>query len=226
MMTMLINHRFTDFLVYEVDLDYNIIHIKSLDIPESLPKKNKDIIAATVGPEMDGIAEVVQVAETNIMEGIEDHGDAAFKSVNEPSEMTPSAAVGTSHGNDKSKKKTTGLSEPWPERFTTALAPFLSEEALLQVKTMFLEGPEPPRVSDSGWGGRPARASDADITEAPNVPEPIQEEPEQDKGRRGTDRGGRGGRGVRSGKGGGRGGRANGRREDTRKVLSNVRCHL
>ncbi|KIM90914.1 hypothetical protein PILCRDRAFT_58687 [Piloderma croceum F 1598] len=115
----IIKQRFTDFLVYEVDLDYNVIHIKSLD----MPKKEK---TTTV----------------------------------------PSITVETPREKGKSKEKKLEPDEPWPDRFTVALAPFLPEDAVAQVKAMFLEGPEPPRVSDSGWGGRPVKPAESDIAEA------------------------------------------------------------
>jgi len=207
--------------VYEVDLDYNVIHIKSLDIPESSPKKDKDKAGITEDDHLDVTAEVAPAPETTAMEGIEDHSDMASRKTDEPSETTPSASVEPSREKGKSKEKKSQPDEPWPDRFTVAFAPFLSKEAVTQMKTMFLEGPEPPRVSDSGWGGRPARPADTDMAESSNAPEP----PEEDKGRRGKDRGGRSGRGGRGGKSGGRGGRA-GRREDTRKVLSDVRFFI
>ncbi|KAJ7781116.1 pseudouridine synthase [Mycena metata] len=108
---------------------------------------------------------------------------------------------------DKGKAKT--ADEPWPEHFNTRLSEFLSEDAILKLKEMYLEGPEPPRVSDSGWGSRPAPGTASTEPAA---------EPELEK--RGKDRGGHGGRGGRGGRGGGRGGRP-AAREDHRKVLSN-----
>src|SRR6202021_114778 len=44
--------------------------------------------------------------------------------------------------------------ELWPERFDAILQPFLSQDAILELKKMYLEGPEPPRQSDKGWTGR------------------------------------------------------------------------
>jgi hypothetical protein len=44
----------------------------------------------------------------------------------------------------------------WHEHFNVALSPFLSEEAILQMKNMYLERREPQRVSDAGWAGRSA----------------------------------------------------------------------
>ncbi|KAJ6628742.1 pseudouridine synthase [Mycena sp. CBHHK59/15] len=156
----IIKQRFTDFLVYEIDQDGNVVHLKSVEKPET-PKSDATDVAAPVDEDED------------------------------PEKSTT----------DKGKSKASA--EPWPEHFNTRFSEYLSEDAILKLKEMFLEGPEPPRVADSGWGSRPALGS------TPSAPP----EPEADK--RGKDRGGRGGRGGRSG----RGGRAGGR-EDHRKVLS------
>ena len=137
------------------------------------------------------------------MQGIEDSDVQATLKEN----TSPLVGDG-SQGND--------TNDPWPDRFSATLAPFLSEGAISQVKQLYLEGPEPPRVSDNGWGSRPARPEGtADI-----IPEPDQEEPAKiERGKRGS-RGGRGGS-SRRGKPGGRDG---GAREDNRKVFSDV-CH-
>ncbi|KAJ7590955.1 pseudouridine synthase [Mycena floridula] len=156
----IIKQRFTDFLVFEVDLDGNELHIKSLAIPES-PKKDPPAPDAMQGVETETPLEV-----------------AAAPVVDLPADSN----------------------EPWPEHFSTQLAPYLSESAITELKEIFLQGPEPPRVSDSGWGSRPTKSSeDADaVPEAPAAPETSSK---RDRG------GGRGGRG--------------GKREDHRKVLSN-----
>ncbi|KIJ99367.1 hypothetical protein K443DRAFT_133079 [Laccaria amethystina LaAM-08-1] len=110
----IIKQRFTDFLVYEVDLDGKTLRIKSLDKPET-PNKSEPTgeRSATTDPSSKGAEARLEESET--MEN----------------------------------------SIPWPEHFTAELSPFLSEGAILQIKQMYLEGPEPPRVSDSGWGVYP-----------------------------------------------------------------------
>ena len=102
--------------------------------------------------------------------------------------------------------------EPWPERFTTALTPFLSPESLEKLKEIYIQGSEPPRVSDSGWATKQA-ASENPTEGVPAVPAVPEPESSRGRGR------GRGGRGARGGRGGGRGGPT---REDSRKVVSEV----
>ena len=79
---------------------------------------------------------------------------------------------------------------------------------------MFTEGREPPRASDSGWGGRSTKASGdaAEISDTPKPSEEVMQNEETEK--QGKSRGGRGGRG---GRGRGRGGRQGGEREGSQK---------
>ena len=97
----------------------------------------------------------------------------------------------------------------WSENFTAVLEKFLSPPVLDELKQIYEEGPEPPFVSDTGWGGRQAREEESKIVED----SPMETAP---KGSRGRGQGGRGGRGKA------RGGRA-GRREDNRRVVTEVR---
>ena len=96
----------------------------------------------------------------------------------------------------------------WSENFTAVLEKFFSPSVLDELKQIYEEGPEPPFVSDSGWGGRQAREEESEMVED----SPVETAP---KGSRGRGRGGRGGRGKD------RGDRA-GRREDNRKVVTEV----
>ncbi|KIK68015.1 hypothetical protein GYMLUDRAFT_804143 [Collybiopsis luxurians FD-317 M1] len=179
----IIKQRFTDFLVNEVDLDGNVLHLKSLAMPESA-KKNPAPFSATD-------EQVMQL----------DQNSSATR------EFDGSEENITTEDAEKS-------TDPWPESFNATLAPYLSETAIVQLKEMFLQGSEPPRVPDSGWGGRSVKASPEDpstsFPESASLPGPETETNERGKrGRgRGRDRGGRGGRGAAS------------RREDNRKVVS------
>jgi tRNA pseudouridine13 synthase len=116
--------------------------------------------------------------------------------------------------------KQASSTKPWPDSFTSRLSPFLSTEKIEEVKKMFLEGPEPPFVSDTGWSGRQAaKPKESGGSGSIDVEENV-ETRKEDRGKRvsskrGRDRGGRGGRG---------GGRSV--REDRRKVTSEVRALL
>ncbi|KIY49313.1 tRNA pseudouridine synthase D [Fistulina hepatica ATCC 64428] len=177
----IIKQRFTDFLVFEINQDHQVLHLNSLEMPES----SKDQIPAAT-------------SETKT--------DAPGSS---------SDASKTAEHASGETEATASSNEPWPEHFTTALAPYLSQEAIEKVKHMYLEGPEPPRVSDSGWAGRVPR------TEGEMPSADVEKEPEPESGayKRGNDRGRGRGRGRSRGGRGGRGGAPHGR-EDTRKVLS------
>ena len=201
-------NRFTDFLVYEIDLDGNTLHLKTLENPVSLKKEN----------ESQADSSGTSKAEGDVMDGIEDSASIKTEKILEV-EDTPNlhATTMTQEGKSQVEEPTPQPSrtEPWPEHFTTTLASFLSEEVIGQVKHMFLEGPEPPRVSDNGWGTRVAKPSAEDDILVPT----LEEQDKTDIRKRGKDRGGRGSRGGR----GGKGGRGAGSREDHRKVLSDVR---
>ena len=121
---------------------------------------------------------------------------------------------------DGSKQASSAAS--WPDSFTTRLAPFLSIEKVEEVKKMFLEGPEPPFVSDAGWSGRlAAKVDESGVSVSMDIDETGNEDEGKKGGsKRGRDRGGRGGRG----RGRGRGGKP--ARADHRKVISEVGASL
>ncbi|KAF5322361.1 hypothetical protein D9619_000795 [Psilocybe cf. subviscida] len=194
----IIKQRFTDFLVFEVDQGSNVIHLKSLGKPET-PKKDaeEEKAPAETASEDVTMADAPAAAAQDISTATADPGAPTTPAV-------PALKVSTKE-------------EPWPEHFNETLSPFLNEDAITSLKAIFLEGPEPPRVSDSGWGGRVPTSADAE-TPAEPAPEPVAEE-EPARGGRDNKRGRGGKRSGRGGRGGGRGGAMT--REDTRKVVSN-----
>lgn len=192
------SYRFTDFLVFEVNQDHQVIHLKSLDMPESSSKKGK----------VSNINE--GSSSTTVAEGSLTQLQEAITSVeSNTAEKEPSAGT-EAKGKDDASEDTS-----WNDQFSETLAPYLSETSIEQLKKMFIEGREPPRVSDSGWGGRTAKTS-GDAAETSDAPKQFEEVTQNEEtGKQGRSRGGRGR---------GRGGRQGGEREDHRKVLSEVRC--
>ncbi|KAH9853549.1 tRNA pseudouridine synthase D [Lenzites betulinus] len=211
----IIKQRFTDFLVFEVDLDSQVIHLKSLGMPESSKKPAGEKTVDAAGDTVDASsAEQPLAGEDNpkVAGGVEETATPAVNTA--PETVPPAAEVG------QATEEVPKDNEPWPERFTESLKPFLSEDVIAHVKTLFLEGPEPPFVSDSGWGGRQSKPVDGKgEASEPSAPTPAPEPEPQGRGKRGRGRG-RGDRGGRGGRGGARGGRA-GAKEDHRKVISN-----
>ncbi|KAF9247319.1 tRNA pseudouridine synthase D [Melanogaster broomeanus] len=189
----IIKQRFTDFLVYEVDLDHHVVHIKSLDMPDSSPKKDK---ATGSKPAEETTEHGSPQSATN-----DKNGDA-----------------GTAHA--ESSQTVQSSTQPVGEAQDEELSAIDEGASISQLKMMYLEGPEPPRVSDSGWGNKVTKSSeDVEMTdEGPST------QPEDDSQKSGAGRGKN--RNVRGGKGRGqrgRGGRSRGgEREDHRKVLSEV----
>ena len=198
------SHRFTDFLVFEVNQDHQVIHLKSLGMPESSSKKGK-------------VSDINEdSSSTTVAEGSLTQLQKPIASVESNTAEKELSAGTEAKGKDDAFEDTS-----WNAQFSETLAPYLSETSIEQLKKMFIEGREPPRVSDSGWGGRSAKTS-GDAAETSDAPKQFEEVTQNEEtGKQGRSRGGRGGRG---GRGRGRGGRQGGEREDHRKVLSEVRC--
>ena len=195
----------------EVNLDGQVVHIKSLDMPDSEKKAKSSRSIDAPPPSAATEVSVNDHDPPNINEGVvENYAEQAVnqsEAVNvDPITSNDGAPSPISEESSKPKGEPPAH-DRWPEHFTTSLTPFLSELAIDQVKTMYLEGPIPPRVSDSGWGGRPSKSTEE--TEKADDASGNARVEKDGKGKRGRDRGGRGGR---------RGGR-----EDERKVLSDVR---
>lgn len=229
--------------MYEVDLDGNVVHIKSLEMPESskktkaAPGETGPDTPAEAGPDADamdttGDATTAAQPEAQPMD--------VESTISQPAASEPATSVPTDEATaaleDKSIPAVSAADEtpaepaqpedPWPERFSTTLSSYFSEDSLAALKKMYLEGPEPPFVSDDGWSGRQQKeGADGEPINEPGsstaAPEPTVEEPAT-RGR-GRGRGGRGARGGRGGRGGGRGGGRSGPRVDPRKVLTDVR---
>lgn len=181
------------------------MHIKSLSLPES--KKDKTAEDPT-DASIRGVTNV-QDSDTNQQAG---------PSKIHPSDHTTAPNIGQEHESEVVADDEV----TWDETFELSLSSFLSETSIAQLKQMYLDGPEPPRVSDNGWVNKVHKKSeDVEISEQ-DAP------PHQDSGIRPSDtrrekhQHSRGGRGRQRG----RGGRSQGsEREDNRKVLSEV-CHL
>lgn len=191
--------------MFEVDQDSNVVHIKSLEKPQSSKK----------APEEAKVYDSVAEAETSAAAATTDPAPPEA-----PTSDSTEAASTENKGEEASKPIEAVQEEPWPESFNEKLTPFLTPLAMEELKKIYLEGPEPPLVSDSGWAGRAAKKDgEGPSTEGAPAEEPKVEEP---KPRGARERGGRGRdkRGGRGGRGGGRGGNV---REDPRKVVSEVR---
>lgn len=174
--------RFTDFLVFEIDQNDRVLHLKSLSPPEpsSVPDASNDVIpqeSTSSTPQPQAIPSPDPAPATKVTEV-----------VSVPIEMQGRYA--------------------WSEDFTAVLEKFLPPSVIDGLKEMYEEGPEPPFVSDSGWSSRQAKQEEFGITE---------DTPSETTSKRGRGRA----RGGRGGRGGNRGLRA-GKREDTRRVVTEV----
>lgn len=185
------------------------MHIKSLGLPES----KKDKAASLV------LAEETVDASTPVATGVQDSDTnerAGPSTVRQSDTATPSIAK--EHENEMVADDEV----TWDDAFESSLSPFLSEALIVELKKMFLEGPEPPRVSDKGWTSRMHKKSeDVDISEQDALPHQDIVLQSSDT-KRGKHQNARGGRGRQRGRGGHTQGTE---RDDRRSVLSKV-CHL
>lgn len=170
-------------MVFEIDQNDRVVHLKSLEPPE--PSSAPGALNDATTQESSTPAPQSQTApSTDLVSASGVSGDA------------PGPIIAAQEG------------YVWSEDFTIVLEKFLSPLAIGQLKQMYEEGPEPPFVSDSGWGGRQAKQEESEATDEPPV--------ETTSGRgRGRGRGGRGGRGRDRGV-------RPGTREDNRKVTTEV----
>ena len=177
--------RFTDFLVFEIDQNDRVVHLKSLETPE--PSSAPDALNDATQQESSAPAPQPQTIP--------------------PTDLAPISGVSVDAPDPVIVAQEGHI---WSEDFTVALEKFLSPLVMDRLKQMYEEGPEPPFVSDSGWGGRQAKQEETEVTDEPPA--------EMTSGRgRGRGRGGRGGRGRDRGV-------RHGTREDNRKVVTEVRA--
>lgn len=109
---------------------------------------------------------------------------------------------------------TESSNEGWNSNVDTKLAELLPGDVCTRLKALYEEGPEPP-VDPTGDGGLEAEAKNEE--KAGDVPALAPEASQIDR------EGGRGrGRNRGRGRGRGQGGRGGSRREDTRRVLTDV----
>lgn len=199
--------RFTDFLVNEVDLDHQVVHIKSLDLLES----KKDKTASSVVTEESTDASTQKFTDTQVGDTNEQAGSSKIHQ----SDNTNVPNVG---GEEHESEVVVDDEVTWDDAFESSLSPFLPKPLIVELKKMYLEGPEPPRVSDNGYVSRMHKNS-----EGVEIPERGQvNELQSSDTMRGRNRNARGGKVRQRGRGGGRS--QGSEREDHRKVLSEV-CH-
>ncbi|KAI6035142.1 tRNA pseudouridine synthase D [Pisolithus orientalis] len=130
----IIKQRFTDFLVFEVDQDHQVVHLKTLDKPAS-SKKDPNL------PSQDTPAEVSMEAEVLPLTALEKDGSEDVKAAG-PSQITHA-------GSSVSQVSMLSNQEAWGDAVVSSLSPYFSDESIAQLRKMFLESPEPPRVNDN-----------------------------------------------------------------------------
>lgn len=231
----IVKQRFEDFMVYEVDTEGEIVHLKEMGMPEdpfNKPKekkpeeKEKDTV---VEEEEAGNGPATAEASTSTT-------TPATLEVPAPAEAEPEVTVEDSAEDLPIELQRLAGNKQWTHSTTRALLPLLPSTAITALHDLLLEGRTPPRPppeaerpSDGGWGGMKRRDHAKEEEEAMNEAangEPVVllsgREKYQNQGR---DRGRGRGRGVRGGRGGMVGGHME-RIKDEREVLSDVSCAI
>jgi tRNA pseudouridine13 synthase len=225
----IVKQRFEDFMVYEVDTEGEIVHLKEMGMPEdpfNKPKEKKpeEKEKDTVVEEEEAGNEPVTVEATT--------STTTPVTVEAPAPDEPEVAAEDSAEDLPIELQRLAGNKQWTHSTTRALLPLLPSTAITALHDLLLEGRTPPRPppeaerpSDGGWGGMKRRDHAKEEEEAMNEAangEPVVllsgREKYQNQGR---DRGRGRGRGVRGGRGGMIGGHME-RIKDEREVLSDV----
>ncbi|RXK34962.1 hypothetical protein M231_07776 [Tremella mesenterica] len=185
-----IKQRFTDFMVYEVTPNGEVLHLKDITKPsEPGQEKRADVEKSDNGS-------VVPTTTAVEKEEIpESHAEL-------PTEL---------HFPPSSQ---------WPISTTQSLRKVFSDQSIIALHTLFIEGKVAPRRSDSGWGSRQA-VVEAEVASEEAGMNGMPRDGYLGRSPRGGDRGGRGrggSRGGRGGRGGGSGGV--GTVQDDREVIT------
>ncbi|WWD22862.1 hypothetical protein CI109_107357 [Kwoniella shandongensis] len=204
-----IKQRFTDFIVNEVGMDGEVLHLKDISKPV------EPTAAATATSNGKGKGKLNEEEAAN---GDIEATPAQVEEQVEESPLPETLQLLSSH-------------KFWTTEKATKLRHHLSDETIIALHALLVEGKDPPPKSDAGWGG-PRKSTTAAATgnseeDAMNAAAGGEEVQAQTQAQ-GGGRGGRGqgrdrgrGRGGRGGRGGGRGGAAGGWvPEDDREVLS------
>ncbi|WVQ93983.1 hypothetical protein IAU59_001061 [Kwoniella sp. CBS 9459] len=223
-----IKQRFTDFLVNEVSLDGEVLHLKDITKPKE-PESNRDQPQSQSKDQSEG--EKKNSGPAPVISSGKQGGEIA---------ATPSTDTPTS-GETKDEDDAASAALPetlrfeahpqWSTSTTIKLRPHLSDETIVALRQLVVEGKEPPLRSDSGWGSRPKAVggNEEDAMNEESAGNGSGSGSATGLGNGAAGWGGRGqgrdrgrGRGGRGGRGGGRGGQGGWGVEDHREVVSQV----
>ena len=157
--------RFTDFLVSEVDLDYQVVHLKSLDKPAVAKKDKKS------GP-----------CNTSIEDNPDNEASTSIGTTGE--ELPKSLQTSVTESSSGHGQPVLANEVVWDHSFAVALSPHFSGESIAQLEKMFLEGPEPKVDVASNSTDDPLNAQKSTAGETPSQ-QPVQEKQDRNRSSRG-----------------------------------------
>lgn len=211
--------RFTDFLVFEIDREHNVVRLQNISKPDESSHKPEDKDTNTPGAAIDihPTTECATGPVTGAATLTKSVIDTASDSNPLPTDNLSSTAAGTSIKVEVAETPDFEDNNPWRARFTARLEQLLSLEAIEKLKQMFLEGPTSPIVSPDDSNERPPPTP---IPIPSNNPSRSQSDGRATKHEERRGRGGREGRGGRIGAPGRE--RPKLQNADHRKVVSDV----
>lgn len=160
--------RFTDFLVNEISLAGDIVHLVDIGLPSDPQTETSN--AATAITEMPKISSVEEQPESTKDSTSEELPDLP------PQMQFADRPV-------------------WPSSITSTLRAHFSDETVIALHELLLDGKDVRPQQDGGWGSRPARSGPAATEEEMAMNMESSSGQGRDRGRgRGNARGGRGGR--------------------------------
>lgn len=221
----IVKQRFEDFMVYEVDTEGEIVHLKELGLPDDPFNKPRE-------PKEKKVEQKPKAEEEEAANDVTPQGEASTSTTTTVAAPVPTEAAASDSGEDLPAELQLAPHKQWTHSTTRALQPHLDTNSIIALHALLLEGRSPPRPppaperpSDGGWGGMKRRDHAKEEEEAMNEAngEPVVLISGRDRAQ-GRDRG-RGRGGMRGGRGGMMGGHME-RIKDEREVLSEVSDHL
>lgn len=133
-----LTYSFTDFLVNEISLSGNVLHLHDIGIPPEIEQPEEVSAPAASTLQTESTPPVTAGEEIKLPTEV---GAAKKSCDDEVAASLPVELEFEEHGD-------------WPVSTTVGLRQHLSDETIIALRRLFGEGRNPPPRQDSGWGSR------------------------------------------------------------------------
>lgn len=168
-----LTYRFTDFLVNEISLSGEVLHLRDIGIPPDVEQLEEGT-SQTSAPDVESKP---SASATGDAVAPQEGGDESQPVIDDTAASLPAELQFEEHVD-------------WQAATTTGLRKHFSDETILALRRLFDEGRTPPPRQDSGWGSREKRRSEQVNEEEQAMNVGTDARPSQGRGR-GAGRGGR-----------------------------------